>query len=209
MPNRWLLGKVLIVLFPVTVWAGDCPTLSYSALPLGHGRIEVLAAFRRAGCEVLEQLKGYPDGLFLIETESIQVRSLPLQRPFARVTCPCWPHIHHADLIFAPEREQPLYLVERRIDETEKDAGAVLAKFRAMLDPLLGAPSKPKFQDHRLKEMGVEHRYRTHFTDWYDWQRDVRSYLIVKEVKDKGAEEIYVGHIWMPVIEAQTGNAVP
>jgi hypothetical protein len=195
------------VFFPVALWAGDCPTLTYGALPLGRDRIEVLAAFRAAGCDVREQTQAYPDGLFLIETESIQVRGLPSKRPSARITCACWAHVHHADLVFAPTGRQSLYLVERRIDESETDPRAVMEKFRKMLDPLVGSPGKPKFQDHRVKEVGSEYRYRTHFVDWYDWKRDVRSYLIVKELPKQGVGEVYVGHIWMPVIEGGTGDS--
>ncbi len=197
-----LLGSVLSLVLAVLAMAADCPSLSYGSLPIGLDKSEVLSMMRRAGCDVQERPKGYPDGLFLIDTEAIQVEGLPFTRPFARVTCPCWARVQHADLVFSPSDGHPLYLVERRFEEDETNPQRVLEKFRALLDPLVGYPGTPKFQDHRLKGLGLDRTYRTHFMYWYDWRRDIRSYLIVKEVK-QGTEEIYVGHIWMPVIEAQ------
>lgn len=202
---KLILGLTSILLYSVA-GADDCPTLTYSAIPLGRDKSEVLSRFRAAGCEVHEKKKGYPDGLFLIDSESIHVKGLPAERTTAKVSCACWAHIKHADLVFGAKGKQPLYLVERQIDEDEKNPQKALEKFRSMLDPLLGDAGKPRFQDHRVKELGTDYRYRTHFMYWYDWRRDVRSYLIIKEVKKEGAQEVYVGHIWMPEIESATNS---
>ena len=204
---RLIFLGILVALLESVADAENCPSLTYSALPLGRDKDEVLATFRSAGCDVRERPKSYPDGLFLIDTESIQVKGLPSERPSARIVCACWAHITHADLIFGPNEGHPLYLVERRIDEAENNPTTVIDKFRGMLDPLLGDPGKPRFQDHRVEELGSEDRYRTHIMDWYDWRRDVRSYLIVKESRKKRADDVYVGHIWMPVIESPSPHS--
>jgi hypothetical protein len=199
--NYRLLLCLAVAVVPVAVTASNCPSLTYGAIPLGAEKREVLAMFQEAGCEVRERPKGYPDGLFLIDTESSQVRALSVDRSSATIRCACWARVHHAQLVFGPEPKQALYAVERRIAEEETDPQRILTKYKMMLDPLLGLPGSPKFQDHRLEGFGLDYRYRTHFMDWYDRGRDVRSYLIVKEVKEKGAEEVYVGHIWMPAVE--------
>jgi len=198
---------ILIALLESVAAADNCPTLTYSALLLGRDKQEVLTPFHSAGCDVRERPKSYPDGLFLIDTESIHVKALPTERPSARIVCTCWAHVKHADLVFGPGDRQPLYLVERRFEEEEKHPIKVIDKFRGMLDPLLGDPGKPRYQDHRVEQLGSVDRYRTHIMDWYDWRRDVRSYLIVKEGRKKRADEVYVGHIWMPVIESPSPHS--
>src|ERR1051326_2546317 len=149
------LPSLFISLFGGVVAASECPSLTYSAIPLGVGKQKVLGIFQAAGCEVRERPKGYPEGLFLIDSEAIQVQSLSVNRSSAVVTCACWAHVSQAYLVFGPAPNQSLYVVERRIVDTGTIPQEVLVKYKTMLDPLLGSPGSPKFQDHRFEGLGL------------------------------------------------------